>query len=79
VGARLSALRQALTGDELTSRETEVLRLIALGHTNVEIARKLRLSPRTVEAHRARIQRKLGLRTRADLVRYALRRGLLAT
>ena len=54
-----------------------MLWLIALGYTNREIARKLRLSPRTVETHRAHIQRKLGLSTRAELVRYALRRGLL--
>ncbi len=77
VTARLDALNRALATDKLTARELEVLRLIALGHTNVEIARKLQLSPRTVETHRARIQRKLGLTTRAELVRYALRRGLL--
>jgi two-component system, NarL family, response regulator NreC len=63
--------------DRLTARETEVLRLIALGHTSVEIARALQLSPRTVETHRARIHKKLALATRAELVRYALRRGLL--
>jgi two-component system response regulator NreC len=63
--------------DKLTVREVEVLRQIALGHTSVEIARKLGLSPRTVETHRARIHRKLGLVTRAELVAYALRRGLL--
>jgi two-component system, NarL family, response regulator NreC len=79
VAARLGALHQALTGDKLTSREVEVLRLIALGHTSIEIARKLHLSPRTVETHRARIHRKLGLTTRAELVRYALGRGLLRT
>jgi two-component system, NarL family, response regulator NreC len=54
-----------------------VLRLIALGHTSVEIARRLHLSPRTVETHRAHIHRELGLTTRAELVRYALGRGLL--
>ena len=63
--------------DRLTTRETEVLRLIALGHTSVEIAEALHLSPRTVETHRARIHKKLGLATRAELVRHALRRGLL--
>jgi two-component system, NarL family, response regulator NreC len=63
--------------DGLSVRETEVLRLIALGHTSAEVARKLHLSPRTVETHRARINRKLGLSKRAELVRYALRRGLL--
>ena len=79
VAARLDALHRALTDDELTSREVEVLRLIALGHTSVEIARKLHLSPRTVETHRARIHGKLGFTTRAELVRYALGRGLLRT
>lgn len=64
---------------ELTPRETEVLRLIVLGHTSVETARKLHLSPRTVETHRAHIHKKLKLTTRAQLVRYALRRGLLGT
>lgn len=63
--------------DGLSVRETEVLRLIALGHTSAEVARQLHLSPRTVETHRARINRKLGLTKRAELVRYALRRGLL--
>lgn len=79
VGARLDALHRSLTENKLTPREVEVLRLIALGHTSVEIARKLHLSPRTVETHRAHIHRKLGLGTRAELVRYALRRGLLTT
>lgn len=74
---RLDALQRSLTGDALSPREVEVLRLIALGHTSVEIARKLHLSPRTVETHRAKIHRKLGLATRAELVRYSLRRGLL--
>jgi DNA-binding NarL/FixJ family response regulator len=65
-------------GDEkLTPREREVLRLIALGHTSVEIAAKLELSPRTIETHRARIHRKLRLDTRAELVHYALRHGML--
>jgi two-component system, NarL family, response regulator NreC len=77
VAARLDALHRSLTGDALTPREVEVLRLIALGHTSVEIARKLHLSPRTIETHRANIHRKLALATRAELVRYALRRGLL--
>ncbi|HYM54277.1 MAG TPA: response regulator transcription factor [Solirubrobacteraceae bacterium] len=76
---RLDALHRSLTENRLTPREVEVLRLIALGHTSVEIARKLRLSPRTVETHRAHIHRKLGLASRAELVRYALRRGLLGT
>jgi two-component system response regulator NreC len=63
--------------DKLTPREREVLRLISLGHTSVEIAEKLGLSPRTIETHRARIHRKLGLATRAQLVRYALQHQLL--
>lgn len=77
IAARLDALHRSLTQDALSAREVEVLRLIALGHTSVEIARKLHLSPRTVETHRANIHRKLGLSTRAELVRYALRRGLM--
>jgi two-component system, NarL family, response regulator NreC len=77
IASRLGALDRALVDDRLSAREVEVLRLIALGHTSVEIARQLHLSPRTVETHRARIHRKLELTTRADLVRYALGRGLL--
>ncbi|HUB76789.1 MAG TPA: response regulator transcription factor [Solirubrobacteraceae bacterium] len=64
--------------DRLSMRELEVLRLISLGYTNVEIGGLLHLSVRTVETHRAHILTKLGLSTRAELVRYALRRGLLA-
>jgi two-component system response regulator NreC len=77
VATRLDALHRTLTEDKLTPREVEVLRLIALGYTSVEIARKLQLSPRTVETHRAHIFTKLACSTRAGLVRYALRRGLL--
>lgn len=77
VGARLDALHRSLTDNKLTQREVEVLRLIALGHTSVEIARKLHLSPRTIETHRAHVHKKLGLMTRAELVRYSLRRGLI--
>ena len=73
----LDDIRQIVAKDRLTVREVEVLRLIALGHTSVEIAEQLQLSPRTVETHRARIHRKLGLASRAELVAYALRRGLL--
>jgi two-component system response regulator NreC len=65
--------------DDLSPREVEVLRLIALGHTNAEIGEQLFLSVRTVETHRSHIQRKLNLTTRADLVGYALERGLLET
>ncbi len=79
VAARLQGLRGALVQDKLSAREIEVLRLIALGHTSVEIAHKLHLSPRTIETHRTRIHRKLELTTRAELVRYALGRGLLKT
>lgn len=79
VADRLSRARQALTGGLLTSRETEVLRLIALGYTSNETAERLAVSPRTIESHRAHIQRKLETRTRAELVDYALRCGLLAT
>jgi DNA-binding NarL/FixJ family response regulator len=64
-------------GAPLSDRETEVLRLIALGYTNKEIAGQLRISGKTVESHRANIMEKLGLATRADLVRYALRQGWL--
>jgi two-component system response regulator NreC len=63
--------------DELSSREREVLRLYALGHTNNEIAAQLVLSVRTVETHREHILEKLRLRTRADLVRYALDHRLI--
>jgi two-component system, NarL family, response regulator NreC len=63
--------------DTLSPREVEVLRLIALGHTNSEIAASLFLSVRTVESHRAHIQQKVGLTTRAELVGYARQRGLL--
>jgi DNA-binding CsgD family transcriptional regulator len=63
--------------DELTDREREVLGLLALGHTNREIAEQLVLSVRTVESHRARIQRKLAITSRAELVKHAVDRDLL--
>lgn len=63
--------------DDLTARELEVLRLIALGHTNSEIAQQLYLSVRTVESHRAHIQQKVRRSSRAELVRYALDHGLI--
>ena len=63
--------------DDLSDREVEVLRLIALGHTNAEIGEQLFLSTRTVETHRAHIQQKLGKSTRSELVHYALERGLI--
>lgn len=61
----------------LTTREREVLHLAAEGLTNVEIADRLVVSPRTVESHRANLMQKLGLRNQTDLVRYAIRRGIL--
>jgi two-component system response regulator NreC len=77
VAVALREYQRSLTNYALSAREVEVLCLIALGYTTVETARRLRISPRTVETHRAHIQEKLMLRTRAELVRYALRRGLL--
>jgi len=79
LGARLAAQPAAPSGppDDLTEREVEVLRLIALGHTNTEIGKQLYLSTRTVETHRAHIQQKLRRTTRAELVRYALEHGLV--
>ncbi len=82
LGARLAfaeAQAQAeAEADPLSEREREVLRLLALGHTNQEIARMLYISVRTAETHRAHIMQKLRLSTRAELVRYALEHGLLA-
>ena len=63
--------------DRLSAREVDVLPLIALGHTNADIADQLFISVRTVEAHRAHIQQKLGLSSRAELVGYALDRGVI--
>jgi two-component system response regulator NreC len=63
--------------DGLTEREVDILRLIALGHTNGEIGKQLYLSTRTVESHRAHIQQKIRRSSRPDLVRYALQHGLL--
>jgi two-component system response regulator NreC len=76
LGIRLAGLSgkdamYAHAATALSEREREVLRLLALGHTNLEIAALLFLSPRTIESHRASIQRKLGVRSRADLVRAA--------
>jgi two-component system response regulator NreC len=79
LGARLAAAPAEPAGppDDLTERELVVLRLIALGYTNTEIAGQLFLSTRTVETHRAHIQRKISCTTRAELVRYALDHDLL--
>jgi two-component system response regulator NreC len=63
--------------DNLTRRELDVLRLLALGHTNTEIATQMHLSVRTIEGHRAHLQQKLSRPSRAELVRYALDHGLL--
>jgi two-component system response regulator NreC len=81
LGAALAAApaAPAAQADNLSARELEVLRLIALGHTNAEIAGQLYLSVRTVESHRSHVQQKLMISTRAELVRYALERGLLET
>ena len=65
--------------DDLTDRERDVLRRIALGHTNAEIAGQLFLSVRTVETHRAHIQQKLSRSSRAELVQYALEHKLVQT
>ncbi len=81
LGARLAAPDAASDGravrDPLSDREREVLRLLALGHTNQEIAKLLFISVRTAETHRAHIMRKLGVSTRAEIVRYALANGQL--
>jgi DNA-binding NarL/FixJ family response regulator len=69
--------RAAGPGGVLSEREVSVLRLVALGYSNAEIAAELYLSLRTVESHRAHVQQKLGLKARADLVRYAREHGLL--
>jgi two-component system, NarL family, response regulator NreC len=83
LGARLVAAdadaAKLAEEDPLSDREREVLRLLALGHTNQEIAQQLYISVRTAETHRAHIMQKLRLQTRADLVAYALERGLLET
>jgi two-component system, NarL family, response regulator NreC len=79
LGARMAAAPDGPVGAlaDLSDREVEVLRLIALGHTNNEIAEQLCLSVRTIESHRAHIQQKLGVSTRSELVRYALDHDLI--
>jgi two-component system, NarL family, response regulator NreC len=81
LGARLVAAdaeaRRRADADPLSEREREILRLLALGHTNQEIASMLYISVRTAETHRAHIMQKLRLSSRAELVRYALAEGLL--
>lgn len=82
LGAALAGLKRvagqahAAASVPLSEREQEVLRLVALGHTNAEIAQMLFVSVRTVESHRASLMNKLGLRTRAELVRYAREQGV---
>lgn len=78
LGARVAAEPPPGPPDGLSEREVEVLRMIALGHTNAEIAEQLYLSVRTVETHRAHIQQKLRLGSRSELVRYALDHGLVS-
>jgi two-component system, NarL family, response regulator NreC len=78
LGARIAREPPPGPPDDLSQREVEVLQLIALGHTNTEIAGQLFLSVRTVETHRSHIQQKLRVTTRAELVGYALRRALVA-
>jgi len=81
LGARMAAADAAAqakaASDPLSEREREVLRLLALGHTNQEIAKMLYISVRTAETHRAHIMQKLRLSTRAELVRYAIAESLL--
>ena len=81
LGARLveaeSEERRRAALDPLSDREREILRLLAFGHTNQEIAKMLYVSVRTAETHRAHIMRKLGLTSRAELVRYAIGEGML--
>jgi len=77
LGARIASEPPPGPPDDLSEREVDVLRLIALGHTNSEIAEQLFLSVRTVETHRSHIQQKLRLSTRAELVDYALKRKLI--
>jgi len=81
LGARLvqaeSEERRRAAADPLSPREREVLRLLALGHTNQEIAAQLYISVRTAETHRAHVMQKLGLSSRAELVRYALEHDLI--
>lgn len=80
LGARViaaEARRPPVGADPLTRRQRQVLRLLAFGHTNQEIAVELGLSVRTVETHRAQVMRRLRISSRAGLVRFAMERGLL--
>ncbi|MBI2878940.1 MAG: response regulator transcription factor [Candidatus Rokubacteria bacterium] len=79
LGRKARGGRGEVPGDSLSEREREVLCLIAQGHTNQQVADRLCLSVKTVETYRARLMEKLGLKSRADLVRYALSTGLLSS
>jgi two-component system response regulator NreC len=79
LGARIAAEPPPGPPDDLSEREVDILRLIALGHTNTEMSEQLYISVRTVETHRAHIQQKLVLSSRAELVRYALDHKLVKT
>ncbi len=76
-----AGLKDGASSEEpaLSPRETDVLKLMALGHTNREIAEQLSLSVRTIETHRGHVQQKLGLTGRPELTRYALAHGLIET
>jgi two-component system response regulator NreC len=78
LGAKVAAEPPPGPPDGLSQRELEILRMIALGYTNAQVAEELYLSVRTVETHRAHIQQKLGLSDRSELVRYALDKGLVS-
>ncbi|HZJ29667.1 MAG TPA: response regulator transcription factor [Solirubrobacterales bacterium] len=77
LGARLAVEPPPGPPDGLDESDVELLRLVALGHTNAEIGERLYMSPRTVEGHRGKLQKRLDLETRADLVRYVLDQGIL--
>jgi two-component system, NarL family, response regulator NreC len=77
LGARIASESAPVAPDDLSERELDVLKMIALGHTNAEIGEQLFRSVRTVETHRSHIQQKLRLSSRAELVGYALKRGLV--
>jgi two-component system, NarL family, response regulator NreC len=81
LGGAIAAAPETPPGppDNLTDRELELLKLVALGHTNAEISERLHLSVRTVESHRAHIQQKAGRTSRAELVAYARQHGLMDT
>jgi DNA-binding NarL/FixJ family response regulator len=68
---------EAVSGEMLTPREEEIVKLVAEAHTNDEIGALLHISKKTVERHRANVLEKLGMRDRVELTRYAIRRGLI--